>query len=148
MKLKTSLFSRRTFLNGLLGGGLAGLGAAFIGPVARFMFPPTPEPDEIKIPAAAIADLPPDEAKSFAWGSKPGLLKRGADGELQAFVAVCTHLDCNVTWLPGADKFFCACHQGWYDANGINIAGPPPKPLRRLGVAVVGPDIVITKQAG
>jgi Rieske Fe-S protein len=146
MKLKYSLFSRRVFLNSLFGGGLAVFAATFIGPVVKFVFPPYKEPDEVKLPAADYNSLPQNEAKGFAWGNKPGLIKRGADGALVAFVAVCTHLDCNVSYLPNDRKFYCACHKGWYDENGINIAGPPPSPLRRLALAVDGENLVITKQ--
>jgi len=146
MRLPHSLFSRRVFLNGLLGGGLAAFAATFIGPFVRYVFPPYKEPDEVKLPAADYAGLPPDEAKTFAWGNKPGLIKRAADGTLVAFVAVCTHLDCNVTWRPGERKFYCACHQGWYDENGTNIAGPPPSPLRRLALTQEGDALVVKKQ--
>ena len=146
MKLKYSLISRRVFLNGLIGGGLAALAAAFIGPIAKFVIPPYKEPDEVKLPAADLNNLPLNEAKNFAWGNKPALVKRAADGSLQAFVTVCTHLNCNVTYKPAERKFYCACHQGWYDENGINIAGPPPAPLRRLAVAVEGDTLVIRKQ--
>lgn len=146
MKLKHSLFSRREFLNGLLGGGLLAFFATLIGPVVQFIFPPYKEPDEVKLPVADYGGLRPHEAKGFAWGAKPGLLKRAEDGSLVAFVAVCSHLDCNVTYLPNDRKFYCACHQGWYDENGKNIAGPPPSPLRRLTVSVEGDSLVIKKQ--
>ena len=147
MKLKYSLFTRRAFLNGLLGGGAAALAAMFIGPAVKFIFPPYREPDEVKLPAADAASLRPGEARSFAWGNKPALLKRAESGSLQAFVTVCTHLDCNVTYKPELRKFYCACHQGWYDENGINIAGPTPRPLRRLGVSVEGDVLIIRRQA-
>jgi Rieske Fe-S protein len=146
MKLKYSLFSRREFLNGLLGGGLLAFFATLIGPVIQFIFPPYKEPDEVKLPAADYSGLQPHEAKGFAWGAKPGLLKKAEDGSLVAFVAVCSHLDCNVTYLPNDRKFYCACHQGWYDENGKNVAGPPPSPLRRLAVSVEGDSLVIKKQ--
>lgn len=146
MRLRHSLFSRRLFLNSLLGGGLAAFGATFIGPLVKFVFPPYKEPDEVKLAAADYGGLPPNEVKVFAWGNKPGLIKRAADGSLVAFVAVCTHLDCNVTYRPDVKKFYCACHQGWYDENGKNIAGPPPAPLRRLAVSLDGESLVIKKQ--
>jgi len=146
VKLKYSLFSRREFLNGLLGGSLLAFFATLIGPVVQFIFPPYKEPDEVKLPAADYGGLQPHEAKGFAWGAKPGILKKAGDGSLVAFVAVCSHLDCNVAYLPNDRKFYCACHQGWYDENGKNIAGPPPSPLRRLAVSVEGDSLVIKKQ--
>jgi menaquinol-cytochrome c reductase iron-sulfur subunit len=146
MKLPASLFSRRTFLNGLLGGWLAALGAAFISPLVKFVVPPTREPDEVTVPLADYQDLPLHGVKGFAWGNKPGFIKRTEEGGYLALVGVCTHLDCNVTYLADQRRFFCACHEGWYDENGINIAGPPPAPLRRLAVSVDGENLIITRQ--
>jgi len=143
MRLKHSLFTRRQFLNGLLGGWLGGLAAIFLYPVLRFVFPPEREPEQVLLPLADYGSLEPGAIKNFAWGSKPGMLKKTAGGELIVFVSVCTHLDCNVAYLPEQKKFFCACHEGWYDENGVNIGGPPPKPLRRLVVTTEGENLVV-----
>lgn len=145
MKIKYSLFSRRQFLNGLLGGSLGALAASLLNPVIRFIFPPYKEPDQVILPFADYSDLEPNKARQFPWGNKPGLLKRSENGSLEAFVAVCTHLDCNVTYREEDRKFFCACHDGWYDENGVNIAGPPPSPLRKLEVEISGEDLIITR---
>lgn len=145
MKIKYSLFTRRSFLNSLVGGWLATLGAVFLSPILKFVFPPYREPDQVTLPFADFKDMAPNTVKNFSWGSKPGFLKRKQDGTLQAFVAVCTHLDCNVTYLPSQKKFFCACHEGWYDENGVNIAGPPPAPLRRLEISVEGENLIVKR---
>jgi len=147
MKLPYSIFPRRLFLNGLLGGGLAALGAAFIGPLLKFVIPPTREPDQVSLPLADFADMAAGTVRNFAWGNKPGFLKRTGAGDYVAFVGVCTHLDCNVAFLPGEKRFYCACHQGWYDEDGINIAGPPPAPLRRLAVGAEGDQLIVKKAA-
>ena len=146
MRLKHSLFTRRQFLNGLLGGWLGALAVSFLYPVLRFVFPPEKEPDQVILPLAEYGGLAPGSVKSFAWGRKPGLIKKTADGQMIAFVTVCTHLDCNVTYLADQKKFFCACHDGWYDENGRNIGGPPPKPLRRLAITVEGENLVVKKE--
>jgi cytochrome b6-f complex iron-sulfur subunit len=143
MRLKHSLFTRRQFLNGLLGGWLGGLAALFLYPVLRFVFPPEREPEQVLLPLSDYGSLEEGAVKIFAWGSKPGLIKKTAGGEVVAFVGVCTHLDCNVAYLPEQKKFFCACHEGWYDDNGVNIGGPPPKPLRRLAVTTEGENLVV-----
>lgn len=147
MKLKYSLFSRRQFLNGLLGGWVAALMGSLVYPVIAFIFPPYREPDEVILPFADFKGMAPGEVRTFAWGSKPGLLKKNEDGTLWAFVGVCTHLDCNVTYLPDQKKFFCACHEGWYDEYGKNIGGPPSTPLRRLSLVIEGQDLIIKKEA-
>jgi len=146
MKLKHSLFTRRQFLNGLLGGWLAALLGSFLYPVIKFVFPPYKEPDQVILPFADYKDIAPNSVKTFPWGSKPGFLKKNDDGSYLAFVAICTHLDCNVTYLPAQKKFFCACHDGWYDEGGVNVGGPPPRPLRRLGIVIEGEDLIIKKE--
>ncbi|MFP4082391.1 MAG: ubiquinol-cytochrome c reductase iron-sulfur subunit [Candidatus Aminicenantes bacterium] len=146
MKLKHSLFTRRQFLNGLLGGWLAALLGSFLYPIIRFVFPPYREPDKVILSWADYKDMAANSVRNFAWGSKPGILKKNHDGSLMALVGVCTHLDCNVTYLPHQKKFFCACHEGWYDEFGVNIGGPPPRPLRSLIVEVEGEDLIIKKE--
>jgi nitrite reductase/ring-hydroxylating ferredoxin subunit len=146
MKLKHSLFTRRQFLNGLLGGWLATLVASLLYPVIKFIFPPYKEPDKVILPFSDFKSMDPKSVKSFAWGSKPGLLKKVDEETYLAFVTVCSHLDCTVTYLPDQRKFFCACHNGWYDEGGRNIAGPPPRPLRQLIVQVEGENLIIKRE--
>ena len=145
MKIKHSLFSRRTFLNSLLGGWLAAVAASLLYPILKFIIPPYREPDEVELVKSEYEDLEPNSTKNFMWGSKPGILKRNSDGTFTAFVGVCTHLDCNVSYLPEQRKFYCACHDGWYDENGNNISGPPPRPLRQLGISIGDETIKILK---
>lgn len=146
MKLKHSLFTRRQFLSSLFGGWLAALLGSFVYPVIKFIFPPYNEPDKVILPLAEYESISLNSVKRFSWGSKPGLIKKNEDGNLTAFIAVCTHLDCTVAYLQDQRKFFCACHEGWYDKDGINIGGPPPRPLRRLVVAVEGEELVVKKE--
>lgn len=146
MKLKHSLFTRRQFLNGLLGGWLTALVGSFLYPIIKFVFPPYKEPDKVVLALSDFKNLASNSVGNFPWGNRPGLLKKRDDGLLQAFVGVCTHLDCNVTYLPEQRKFFCACHDGWYDENGINIGGPPPRPLHRLIVILEGEDLIIKRE--
>jgi Rieske Fe-S protein len=145
MKFKHSLFTRRQFLNGLLGGWLGALLASLVYPIVKFVFPPYREPEEIILPFSDYKDMPGNSVKNFPWGSKLGILKKNDDGTYTAFVGVCTHLDCNVTYLPEQRKFFCACHDGWYDETGVNIGGPPPKPLRKLSVSIEGENLAVRR---
>ncbi len=146
MKLPHSLFTRRRFLAALTGGWGAALAASFLSPILKFVFPPYAEPDEVILTLAEFRDMSKGEIRNFPWGIKPGLLRLKDDGSYEAFVGVCTHLDCNVSYVPAEKKFYCACHEGWYDENGTNIAGPPPTPLRRLGVDIDGESLVVRKQ--
>ena len=64
----------------------------------------------------------------FNFGGKPCLLIL-VDGEPRAINAVCTHLQCTAEYRPASGDIFCNCHNGLYDINGRNVAGPPPRPL-------------------
>jgi cytochrome b6-f complex iron-sulfur subunit len=52
-----------------------------------------------------------------------------------------------VQYRPDLSHIWCACHNGHYDLNGINIAGPPPRPLDPYAVNVRGDQIVVSKSA-
>ncbi len=74
-----------------------------------------------------------------------GLIVRTADGELRAFSARCTHLNCTVQYDSDERQIVCACHGGVFDLNGKNIAGPPPKPLLTYSVNVRDDEIVVSR---
>jgi Rieske Fe-S protein len=145
MKLKYSLFSRRKFLNTLLGGGLLAFFSSLLYPIVKFVFPPTPEIDKIVLKYDEYRDMTPYSARTFAFGTKPGILVK-KENYYQAFIAICTHLDCTVTFLSEKKMFYCACHDGWYDENGVNVAGPPPSPLRQLIVTIEGGNMIIHRE--
>ena len=73
---------------------------------------------------------------------EPCLLVRTPEGELVAYSQKCTHLSCAV--VPRLDQgvLHCPCHEGYFDlATGRNIAGPPPRPLPSIELAIEGDDI-------
>ncbi|MEZ4534864.1 MAG: Rieske 2Fe-2S domain-containing protein [Cyanobacteriota/Melainabacteria group bacterium] len=41
-------------------------------------------------------ELPPGSGKNFKFGHKPALVTHTEDGQLHAFIAICTHLGCTV----------------------------------------------------
>jgi Rieske Fe-S protein len=137
---------RRTFLNYLLGTTLGGTLSAIIYPVVQFLIPPTvSEASQSSVIAGTANELRQGSGKIFKFGSQPGLLIRTPTGELRAFSAICTHLNCTVQYRPDFEHIWCACHDGHYDINGKNIAGPPPRPLEQYVVNVRGDDIVVSK---
>jgi Rieske Fe-S protein len=129
--------SRRSFLDLVLGTSFAGLVTSVAYPVIRYLIPPADQGDtESSVAVGRVEDFPPDTGKIFKFGNKPGLLVRTAGGDLKAFEATCTHLDCIVQYRPDLGLIWCACHNGRYDLEGTNIGGPPPRPLRELRVDV------------
>ncbi len=114
-------------------------------PIVKFIFPPRLELDKIALKHDDFRNMTPYTARIFAFGSKPGILVK-KENYYQAFVAVCKHIDCTVTFIPEKKMFYCACHDGWCDENGENVAGPPPSPLRKLTVDIQGEYKIIRKE--
>ena len=135
----TTDFDRRTFLDVLLTVGFVSTAAAIAYPVVRFLIPPASgEPATQSVVAGRAAALKPNSAAIFRFGGKPGIVVRTEDGEVRAFNAVCTHLDCTVQFRPDISQFWCACHNGMYDLGGNVVSGPPPRALERFTVNLRG----------
>lgn len=138
--------TRRRFLDYLLGTSAVATLGAIVYPIIRFMAPPqVVEALQNSVVAAKLSELPPNSAKIFKFGSKPGIVVRTASGELKAFSAVCTHLDCIVQYRAETKQIWCACHNGQYNLNGENIGGPPPRPLEQYQVNKRGDDVVVNR---
>ena len=73
------------------------------------------------------------------------ILVRVADAEFVAFGQKCTHLSCAVIPKPAEGIFHCPCHEGSFDLrSGRVLAGPPPRPLPRVILQIIGDDIYAT----
>jgi Rieske Fe-S protein len=141
--------NRRGFLNWFLGTSAVGFALSVLYPLSRYLVPPpTGESSAVSVTLSIKPDdVKPNSGQIFKFGSRPGLLVRTPAGELRAFSAVCTHLNCTVQYRPDLSHIWCACHNGHFDLNGTNIAGPPPRPLEPLVVNPRGNQIVVTKGA-
>lgn len=138
---------RRDFLGWFVGTTLGALVVAVLYPVARYLVPPkvSESAEDTVTLDVAPADVPPNSGQIFRFGSQPGILVRTPAGELRAFSAVCTHLNCIVQYRPDISHIWCACHEGHFDLTGRNIQGPPPRPLVRFNAEVQGGRIIITR---
>jgi cytochrome b6-f complex iron-sulfur subunit len=133
-------FGRRQILNWFLGTTIGALIASVLYPITRFISPPDiPESTTNQVQAGSVSDpdLLEKGFKIIRFGSEPVILIRVADDDFRAFSAVCTHLQCIVTFREKLDLIWCFCHNGVYDLTGKNIAGPPPRPLPPYKVHVV-----------
>ncbi len=143
---ETGGLGRRQFLDYLLGTSAVATLGAILYPIFRFMMPPQiVEAQQNSVVAAKVNEIPNNFGKIFKFGSKPGIIIRTPSGDLRAFEATCTHLDCIVQYQPDEKNILCACHNGIYDLAGKNVSGPPPRPLEEFSVNVTGDDIVVTK---
>ncbi|RTR28163.1 ubiquinol-cytochrome c reductase iron-sulfur subunit [Robertmurraya yapensis] len=60
--------------------------------------------------------------------------KNKKDNSLLIMSPICTHLGCtvgdaDVEMKENGVLFNCPCHGGQYDEYGMNVGGPPPRPL-------------------
>jgi len=147
MKINYSLITRRTFLNTLFGGWVFAMLSGSIYALLKFAFPTLgKEPDFVVLNANDFLNIPPNSVKPFAWGGKLGFFFKKEDGVITALKGVCTHMECNVTYKPEQKKFYCACHKGWFDEDGKNIEGPPPKPLEFFDIKVEKEKLVVARK--
>ena len=141
--------SRRSFIDWLLGTSAAAFIVSALYPVSRYLVPPPAGESSaasVTLPMRA-EDVKPNTGQIFKFGSKPAILVRTAAGELRAFSAVCTHLNCTVQYRPDLAEIWCACHNGHFDLKGQNVGGPPPRPLDAYVINVRGSQIVVSKGA-
>ena len=138
---------RRAFTNYLLGSSLGATALAVLYPVLEFLIPPAiSEAQQNNVLAASAGELKPNSGKIFRFGTRPGILIRTAEGELRAFSASCTHLNCTVQYREELHRIWCACHGGQFDLNGINVAGPPHRPLEQYDVNVANDDVFVARR--
>jgi cytochrome b6-f complex iron-sulfur subunit len=55
---------------------------------------------------------------------------------LYAIFAKCTHLGCTPSWYEDDRTFKCPCHGSQFHSNGVNFAGPAPRPMDRFKVSI------------
>ena len=139
--------TRRKWISYLMGTSFAAAALSFLYPILRFLVPPeTSEPSlsEFELDVKP-SDIAPNSGRIVPVGGKPVLLFRTASGELRALSAKCTHLDCTVQYRAERSDVWCACHKGTYDTRGVNVSGPPPRPLTPLDVNIRGDKIVLKR---
>lgn len=140
--------SRRKFLNILLGSSFSALLISVFYPLIKFLIPPaSKEAKPSTVLAAQLEELKPNSGKIFRFGNMPGIIIKTENSKIRAFSAVCTHLDCTVQYREDLQHIWCACHNGHYDLNGINIQGPPPRPLTQYDVIINKDKIYASKRA-
>ena len=139
--------TRRRWVSRLLGTSLGAAIVSFAYPVLRFLVPPaTSEPSQSEVELDVKAsEILPNTARIVPFAGKAVLLLKTASGELKALTATCTHLACTVQYRAERSDIWCACHNGTYDLNGMNVSGPPPRPLTKLEAKVQGDKVVIRR---
>lgn len=135
--------SRRTFVDYLLGGGLAVWAVGFMAPVISYLWPAQRRGPSVQtVPAGKESDYTEWQTKMVAIAGHPVMVVRTPQG-FKAFSAICTHLGCIVQWDAGRKQIACPCHAGFFDVTGKVVSGPPPKPLTEHGIAIVNGEVLV-----
>ncbi len=131
---------RRSFLAAtssiaMVGGLAAGYGA-FGAMAIRFLYPPD-HADSAWQFVTTLADLKAGDSMEYVAPSGDHVVvARLGDGDTaDNFIAlsnVCPHLGCQVHWEEQNKRFFCPCHNGVFDREGVATEGPPFKAGQRL----------------
>ena len=142
----------------LRAGALAGLSFSVLGSLAvaaRYLWPggqATLPRGVFRVRRAALPgpgdpSLHVGEAKAWVVLLQPGegaWQGMGQPADRPGYLALsrtCTHLPCTVPWLAdfqirGQRGWFrCPCHQGTFTRAGIQVFGPPPRPLDTFAIA-------------
>jgi Rieske Fe-S protein len=143
---------RRRVLRGLLAGGILAWAAPFVFAAAKFLSFQSVLGGSTTAKLSASELTPDAPSKLVEIEGEPVIVVRELDNQIRAFTASCTHLGCIVSYRPqlmiGSEQkpgFYCKCHGGKYDVNGVNIPGTPPKsPLTEITVVAEADDLTVT----
>lgn len=98
----------------------------------------TNEHGSVPMDIGAIADLQEGTAREFRFRSDRVIVARIGRDEWTAVSSVCTHLGCSIRLArrgSQADRVFaCNCHESTFAADGTNLTGPAPYPLKRYRI--------------
>ncbi|MEP7234233.1 MAG: Rieske (2Fe-2S) protein [Ignavibacteriota bacterium] len=136
---------RRGILKGLVVGTAAVITTPIVYVMARFLGYVRKAGNGQTSATVAFSDLTAESpSKLIQIDDEPIIVVREGDDSIRAFTATCTHLGCTVSFRPQQQDFYCKCHQGRYDLNGINVPGTRPKtPLTELTVIDKGTELEI-----
>ncbi len=96
---------------------------------------------------AKLSEIPVGQSLVFTYPEphEPCILVRTGEQRFVAFSQKCTHLSCAVRPEPDKGRFFCPCHDGSFDINsGVQIGGPPRRPLPRIKLEIRGDSLYAT----
>jgi Rieske Fe-S protein len=122
--------------------GIGTLGFRFL----QFLLPSESRREAETVLIGTESRIPLGEAVPMELGGRKILVLKTEEG-VAAFSRRCTDLGCLVSWNRERAQFICPCPQGTFDKTGLNIAGPPPRPLDRLQIVKRGEQLYVNMQS-
>jgi menaquinol-cytochrome c reductase iron-sulfur subunit len=143
-----------------------GIGAATLGPIARFLGDPagrvtvTSPTTPLDVGDAGLVRVggPPVRVDVVAplvrdgWSSAQQVvlgaawLRRTGPETVEALSAVCPHLGCAVAWDGEHQRYVCPCHKSLFGPDGGLLEGESPRGLDPLPIEVKGGRLQLTWQ--
>ncbi len=141
-------FSRRRWIDALLGSSFVAWAAAVVYPVLRYLTPQAGGggANKITLTDAQAKELATNSFLIARLGSDRVLVLKDKSQKLHAMSAKCTHEGCTVQFVPSDGIVWCACHNGKFSPDGRVISGPPPRPLAPFAVADVKGTITVSRE--
>jgi nitrite reductase/ring-hydroxylating ferredoxin subunit len=141
--LLTGAAGMGTLVGGLLGGAGARLTERPLGtPVSRAGEAINPVAGRW-LDVAALTDLTEGEAFRAKAGAVGAFLFRRAD-RVTAVSSICSHMPCELRWMPGQAVLQCPCHPSTFTSDGHSTATISPLPdLSRVLVRVENGRVLV-----
>lgn len=137
MKRRDALKNMLAFIP--LGGAFAGITAMGF----RFITPEIRETSR-RIFTLQLNELPINGTRKIQdLQGREIVLVRTGENEVKAMSTVCTHLGCTVYWEQAKQEFYCPCHAGRFNKDGVVISGPPPAPLPTYPIEIENGNVFI-----
>ena len=124
---------RRSFLSTTstlaMATGLVASYGTFVAMAGRFLYPAGPSRKGWMF-VARTESLPVGESIVYRAPSGATVViarqaERNTVDDFIALSSVCPHLGCQVHWESQNHRFFCPCHNGVFNPQGVATAGPP-----------------------
>lgn len=124
---------RRSFVSTLtttaMAAGLAGGYGMFGALAGRYLYPARPLEKRWMF-VAELANIANGASLTYQApdGRAVAITRLSEQGNVADFIAlssICPHLGCQVHWESQNDRFFCPCHNGAFNAEGVATSGPP-----------------------
>lgn len=115
------------------------LGLGLCSSLAGACAPAGPPDRRVRVP---LSELPLGVRVRVQYDEAPVELLR-FESAIEARSLLCTHFGCRLRWSEDDERYLCSCHGGAFDAAGAPVAGPPTRPLRRVGFELVGDVLVL-----
>ncbi len=136
--------SRRSLIRGLgWGAFFTSIAVAAAGSL-RFFFPRVLFEPPTTFKVGTLDDYPngtPDKygvvsvSEQFMESQRVWIVRES--DKIYAIFGKCTHLGCTPKWFPDERQYKCPCHGSMYYSNGVNFAGPAPRPMDRYGIRIL-----------